>query len=238
MAYEKLEYSNSAELCERMAAECDTCILAFSTGKDSIAAWLQLRKYFKRIIPYYCYLVPGLEFVEESLKYYEDFFKTHIWRLPHRALFRFLRNGLFQPPQRIIAIENMYIPTREVYNDITVGNMIRNSARLPEAAYIATGVRSADSPMRLVSIRSHGAISHKSKQFYPVYDWKKRDLLQAFDESGVQLPVDYHIWGRTFDGLDYRFMKPMKEYFPHDYEKIMSWFPLLEMETFRREMEG
>ena len=90
--YENLRHKTSSEMCEQMAAECDTAILAFSTGKDSIAAWLQMRKYFKRIIPYYCYTVPGLTFVEESLKYYEDFFGTHICRLPHRSLARMLRN--------------------------------------------------------------------------------------------------------------------------------------------------
>ena len=68
--YDRLEYNTSAELCDQMARECDTAILAFSTGKDSIAAWLQMRRYFKRIIPYYCYSVPGLEFVEKSLCYY------------------------------------------------------------------------------------------------------------------------------------------------------------------------
>ena len=52
----------------------DTILLAFSRGKDSIAAWLALRdsKLFKRIIPVYLYLVPGLKFEEESLKYFED----------------------------------------------------------------------------------------------------------------------------------------------------------------------
>lgn len=35
--YEQLDYQTGAELCEQMAAECDTAILAFSTGKDSTA---------------------------------------------------------------------------------------------------------------------------------------------------------------------------------------------------------
>ena len=83
-----------------MAQECDTAILAFSTGKDSIAAWLQMRRYFKRIVPYYCYSVPNLGFVERSLAYYEDFFGTHIYRLPHRSLYRCLRGLVFQPPEQ------------------------------------------------------------------------------------------------------------------------------------------
>lgn len=49
-----------------------------------------------------------------------------------------------------------------------------------------------------------------------------------------QLPVDYKLFGRTFDGIDYRFLKPIKENFPRDYEKIITWFPLAELELFRR----
>ena len=52
--YDRVDASSGESLCRTMAEECDTAILAFSTGKDSIAAWLQLRKYFKHIVPYYC----------------------------------------------------------------------------------------------------------------------------------------------------------------------------------------
>lgn len=56
----------------------DKTLLAFSTGKDAIAAWLAIREHFDEVIPYYLYLIPDLEFVEESLAYYEKFFGTKI----------------------------------------------------------------------------------------------------------------------------------------------------------------
>lgn len=140
MLYDGLTYTSSAELCEKMSAECDTAILAFSTGKDSLAAWLQMRKYFKRIVPYYCYCVPGISFVEDSLRYYEDFFGCHIYRLPHRSFFRFLRYGLFQPPYRIPVIEGADLADDMTYNDDVIGDIVRNCARLPDGAYVGTGV--------------------------------------------------------------------------------------------------
>lgn len=231
--YDNLTYSCSAELCEKMASECDTAILAFSTGKDSIAAWLQMRKYFKKIVPYYCYVVPELGFVERSLKYYEDFFDCHIYRLPHRSLYRFLRGMVFQPPEHVTKIEALDLPGEE-YDDTMIGEIIRDCAKLPDGAYTGTGVRAADSPMRMLAMKTHGAINRNGKRFYPVYDWKKDDLLKAFEESGVKLPVDYKLFGRTFDGLDYRFLKPIKEHFPEDYERILAWYPLAELELFRR----
>lgn len=233
--YERIEYTNSAELCERMAQECDTAIIAFSTGKDSIAAWLQMRRYFKRIVPYYCYSVPNLSFVERSLAYYEDFFGTHIYRLPHRSLYRWMRGLVFQPPDHVTKIEALDIPGEE-YDDAMIGEIVRQTAGLPDGAYTGTGVRMADSPMRRVGLKTHGCINHNRKCFYPVYDWTKADLLREIDSAGVKLPPDYKLFGRTFDGIDYRFLAPIKEHYPEDYKKIITWFPLAELEIMRREM--
>lgn len=233
--YDRIEYNTSAELCDQMARECDTAILAFSTGKDSIAAWLQMRRYFKRIIPYYCYSVPGLEFVEKSLCYYEDFFGTHIYRLPHRSFYRWMRGMVFQPPPHVTKIEALDLPGEE-YDDAMIGELIRGIAKLPDGAYVGTGVRMADSPMRRVGLKTHGCINHNLKRFYPVYDWKKADLLREFDKSGVKLPPDYRLFGRTFDGIDFRFLAPIKENYPRDYEKILAYFPLAELEIMRRDM--
>ena len=121
-----------------------------------------------------------------------------------------------------------------VKGDAEIGEIIRECKRLPECVYTATGVRMADSPMRRIAMKTHGAINHNAKRFYPVFDWVKADLLREFDASGVRLPVDYKLFGRTFDGIDYRFLKPIKENFPRDYEKIITWFPLAELELFRR----
>lgn len=231
--YDRVDTSTGDSLCRTMAEECDTAILAFSTGKDSIAAWLQMRKYFRRIIPYYCYTVPGLEFVEDSLKYYEDFFGCHIYRLPHRSMYRLLRNLVFQPPEHVTKIEALDLPGED-YDDAAIGDIIRECEELSANVFVGTGVRMADSPMRRIGLKTHGAINRNAKRFYPVFDWKKADLLKAFDESGVKLPIDYKLFGRTFDGIDYRFLKPIKENFPRDYEKILTWFPLAELELFRR----
>ncbi len=46
------EWPDSDTLCRQMAEETGgICFPSFSRGKDSIAAWLQLRRYFDRIIP-------------------------------------------------------------------------------------------------------------------------------------------------------------------------------------------
>ena len=231
--FDNLEYTTSEELCLGMIEETDTCLLAFSTGKDSIGAWLQLRKYFTNIIPYYKYVIPGLSFVEDSLKYYEDFFGTHIYRVPHPNLYRIRQNLTFQPPYRMREIsENLWVEPNS-YDDTAIGQMFRYNMDLPDNVYAAVGVRMADSPYRRMAVLTHGAINHNKKSFYPVYDWNKAKLLEAIDEAGVKLPVDYTLFGRTFDGLDYRFMKPIRENFPDDYERILRYFPFADLEIAR-----
>lgn len=233
--YDNIEYTNSAELCEQMAAECDTAILAFSTGKDSIAAWLQLRKYFKRIVPYYCYIVPHLRFVEDSLKYYEDFFGQHIYRLPHPTFLTWLNIFHYQTPDRVTIIMKNPMLSGMYWDEQAMGDAIRAFGKLPRNAYVATGVRMADSPQRRISIKNYGAINHNAKKFYPIYDWVKTDIIDAMDKVGVKLPIDYKMFGRTFDGLDYRFIKQVKDWFPEDYERILEWYPQLEVEIARRD---
>lgn len=219
----------SAELCQQVASECDTVMLAFSTGKDAICSWLQLRRYFKRVIPYYGYLVPGLRFVEDSLRYYEDYFGCHIYRLPHPAFFRMLREHVYQSPPRRIMVQNMGLPEHREYNDDTIAAIMRDSLDLPPSAYMAIGVRTADSPIRRASIKAHGPLNRNRRVFYPIFDWLKADILRELREANIKLPVDYKMFGRTFDGLDYRFTKPISEWFPGDYERIRNWFPLIDM---------
>ena len=69
----------SRRLCEEISSMTGgRCLLGFSRGKDSIAAWLYLRGFFSEVIPFHCSSIPHLSFVDESLDYYEDVFKTKI----------------------------------------------------------------------------------------------------------------------------------------------------------------
>jgi hypothetical protein len=68
-----------------------------------------------------------------------------------------------------------------------------------------------------------------------VYDWNMEKLTSEIKKEGVKLPIDYKIWGKSFDGLDYRFIKPLKDNFPNDYEKLKILFPLIDVEIKRYE---
>lgn len=208
------------------------CLLSFSCGKDAVAAWIQLKRYFKEIIPVYLYLVPGLSFVERSIKYYEEQFGTRIIQMPTPALYRMMGNYVFQKPSSRKAIKKLNIPEFD-FDDVF--RVVREDLDLPPTTYTAVGVRVNDSLTRRASVKRFGPINHKRKQFYPVYDWNKQRLIDEISAANLQLAEDYHVWGRSFDGLHYPFLKPLKDHYPEDYEKVKQLFPLCDLELKRFE---
>jgi hypothetical protein len=221
----------SADIIRQAREISDTTLLAFSCGKDAIASWVAIRPHFRRVVPYYMYLVPDLEFVEDSIQYYERHFGERILRVPHPSLYRMLGALVFQPPERRAAITAARLPQFD-YADVC--QAIREDYDA-EGAYVAEGVRACDSIVRRASIVRFGAIRAKSMKFYPVWDWNKQAVVDAIQREGVRLPVDYEIFGRSFDGIDYRFLKPIKDRFPRDYQRILEWFPMADIEIARRE---
>jgi hypothetical protein len=231
MAEQPRHFPDSTALCEHIRrVSGDTCILSFSAGKDAICAWIQARRYFKHIVPFYLYNPPGLEFVEEGLRYYEKVFGERIIRLPHPSLWRMLTNFVYQPPERCLSIEQARLPSWD-YKQLEA--FIRRKYDLADA-FVAVGTRTADSPIRLANVRRFGSCNYVRKTFLPVYDWRIDDVVREIRGAGVKLTIDYQLFGRSFDGIDYRFLKPIRERFPRDYQRILEWYPFADMDLFKR----
>jgi hypothetical protein len=222
---------SGADTIEEIKKKTDTILVFFSCGKDSIALWLKLRSHFK-IIPIYMWLVPDLEFVEDSIVYYEEWFDTPIVRVPHPSFYRMLGNMVYQPPERVSTLLSVEFPNF-TYDHLST--FIGQDAGL-EDIWTATGIRAADSPNRRSSINQHGPINWTRNYFYPVWDMRIAELEQLLIDEGVALPVDYELFGRSFDGIDHRFCHLIKERFPADYEIIKFWVPFVELELMRYEI--
>lgn len=228
-------FENSDACCEYMSDLCDgKTLLAFSTGKDSVVAWLKLRRYFKEIVPYYLYCIPGgpLSFTEKALQYYEDYFQTRIVRLPHPALNYFWNQAVFQAPENLSILEHADL-MNFTYEDIN--ELVRHTREGLENTYQASGVRSADSIMRRNVMMKHGVINHTKRSWFPVFDYKKDDMIKELEDANIALPIDYVWFGRTFDGIDYRFTSVLKEKSPEDYERIVAAYPLVELDILRQQ---
>lgn len=223
----------SEETIAEVAAINPVCMISFSRGKDAIAAYLHIRDHFERVVPYTYYVVPGLEFVEESLLYYEQKMGCHIKRMPNPAFRNMLINLVAQPPDRIALIESMELE-RLNHNDIQ--EFVAMDEGLDyETTYNAVGTRAKDSMQRALYFQKNGSINHTRRTFYPVWDWDKQRLIDTIKKSGWKLPIDYTIWTSSFDGLYLNYLYQVKKHFPRDYQRILHFFPLAELEIYRYE---
>ena len=208
-------------------------LLSFSGGKDSIALWLHLRPHFE-IVPYFLFWVPGLSWVDEAIAYYENFFGQRIVQLPHPLFYNMVRTGAYQEPHVVGTVDWLHMP-RFDFADIDA--VVAVGAGLdPERTLCAVGFRQADNIQRRNLIVQMGAIGTKRrKYYYGIWDWDVQDVADIIIKHDVALPADYRFWGRTIAAYDYQFLKPLKEHFPADYEKMRTWFPLIDAEFFRYE---
>lgn len=231
-----LYYSDSDELCEKIAKQNNgIALLRFSCGKDAIGAWLQMKRYFHTIIPIYHYIHPHLNFIEDSLKYYEDFFGAKIYRVPNSATYHHLTTGLYQTKESWQNIRDFHLRT---FDNDDINDSIKEEEGIDNSVLTGIGVRAADSLNRQLSIKKYGAVNENRQTFFPVYDWNMERLYDEIVKAGVKLPIDYKIWGKSFDGLDYRFIKPLKDHFPDDYERLKELFPLIDVELKRYNLNG
>ncbi|MCP3800336.1 hypothetical protein NLX83_13815 [Allokutzneria sp. A3M-2-11 16] len=220
---------SSLELVAQLADENAPVMLGFSRGKDSLASWLFLRDHGIEVKPYFLYHVPGLRFVEESLAAFEEFFDTEIHRYPHPAMLRWLAHFTFQSPEHLAVIEAAGMP-EPTYEE--VAELIRAHLGIP-GAWNCDGVRAADSPNRRMAMTTAGPRRDEVRKISIVWDWRVRHVREALAHHGCPLPIDYELFGRSFDGLDRRFLEPLKQHCPDDYELILSWFPMAEVEMIR-----
>lgn len=223
----------SDEVIAEVRSRTDTVLLAFSIGKDSIGAWLALRKHF-RVVPFYQFYVPGLAFVERSLRYYERFFGCDkpMVQVPHRKFWLWLQESAFQCPASSEALADADIPEYRVYD---IAEWLREDLGIPDA-YLAISLHQSDNLSRRMQIKQRGAVNHARKTFFPVADWSDERLAQEIEASGVKLPVDYRLFARSFEGLRNEFLAPIARHFPRDWARILDWFPWAGMELERHRM--
>jgi hypothetical protein len=223
---------SSAEVRAELKREAKPVLLSFSAGKDAVGVWVAIQELGIEVVPFYMFLVPDLEFVEVGLQYYEKFFGQRIRRYPHPSLHRMLRTFTFQAPENLAILEHANLPDFD-YSDLET--RIKSDLKLPLETWTLSGVRASDSLNRRTSIMRHGPFLKNKQKCLPIWDWKNNMLSCALRGAGVKLTVDYKMFGRSFDGIDARFLGPIKTHFPRDFEKIIEFFPLAELELFRQE---
>jgi hypothetical protein len=227
-------FRNGEDVCRFMADQSDgVCLLAFSRGKDSLASYFQLRRFFKRVVIYHCAPVPGLQFIERDLDRWENYFQQPIVRLIHPQFFRMVQNGIFQPPERNEALDALYGKLGS-FEALDLQERVKRDHLLDlDNTYTAVGLRALDNLRRRTHCKRNGQVIHSKKMFYPVWDWTKDRLISEIVNHKAKLPVDYQMWAGSMDGVIGQWTVPLARRFPEDWERLKFWFPLADAEHFR-----
>jgi hypothetical protein len=222
-------------------AHGERSIIAFSRGKDSLAMALALRGHVD-VVPVHYYLIPNLPMAEESLDYFErKLFHRRILRYPDQRLYELLYQGAFLPMRNLAILEATPLrnPMHETGGLLAWRNRVRNwiidQEGMDRRALIGVGVTARDSPVRWMSFQKHGAIRPGSGAFYPIWEYTRDMLLDAIRRSGLKLPIDYRLFGKSFDGLSAEYLVPIKRDRPQDWKVILEWFPLADQVIWHHE---
>ena len=225
----------SEQVLAQLKSENRPVLLSFSCGKDSIGCWLALKEHDIEVVPIYMYCPPDMPFINKEIEYFENFFDCKIHQYPHKSLFEKLATGLFQNPQRIPLVCGFGFDMPS-YQDLW--SKIKDDLELSQDTWICDGVRASDSIVRRASFTKHGVMKKHLTKCSPIADYLKNEVMGIIEKHGCELPVDYEWFGRSFDGLDYRFIKPLKDNSPEDFEHLKKWFPLIEADIVRHEAYG
>lgn len=204
--------------------------LGFSTGKDSLACAIILKKLGIDFIPFFFYHCPDLEFVENNVKMYEDLLQMQVLRMPHPMLYDYLRHQDFQPPKMIYHLEDHGLVKATFEDMMNVYFLHKKDER---NYYDVVGQRASESFNRRMVFKKQGFINHNTKKISLIADWTTKDVLQFLKDENIPLTNDYKIWNRSFDGLKYQFLFGVKEHYPNDWQVLKEYFPLVELELFR-----
>ncbi len=204
--------------------------LGFSTGKDSLACAVLLKKMGIEFIPFFFYHCPELQFVERNIELYERLLKIKVIQMPHPMLYDYLRHEDFQPPAMINFLEDRGLIKCSFEDMMNVYFLNINDRR---QYYDVVGQRASESFNRRMVFKKQGFINHNTKTISLIADWTTKDVMNFLAAENIPLTDDYKIWNRSFDGLKYQFLFGVKEHYPDDWQIIKEYFPLIELELYR-----
>ena len=208
--------------------------IGFSTGKDSLVGIDLLQKANIEFIPIYFYLLPGIQFVENSIKMYEDRFKMKVIMLPHPMIIAHLAHQDWQSFRETKKLLQINWGT-DSFKNLT-HKYLQSIGKENDFIYDCNCMKMADSINRYTLLKSRNDIDTEHKIIYLTKYFTDKDIFKYLDENKIPLSKDYKIFGRSFDGLAYHYLTGVKKFHPNDYEYLKEHFDLIEAEIMRYEL--
>ena len=208
-----------------------TNVLHFSCGADSVACFLRLREYGISVIPVYKYFIKDLPMVKNYIDWFEKKFDVHVYQFPHTLFSEMLDNALYQYP----------VKARERFRN-RIGTALQDHTKerfdqfladtLGGDAIFHLGLRYTDGIRRYHHLMKHGC-SYGNK-FYPIVSFQVKDIQGILDRHGCLLPIEYSLWGLSFEKPRAWNINLIKQNCPETYRQICEVFPLIGSQGLRK----
>lgn len=201
----------------------DSVAVAFSGGKESVVVLDLCCRYFKRVYPFFMYICPNLSFEERTLRWYERKYGVEIMRIPHNMMSVWMHYGYFRDFDPYFPV----VSSNDIYNYIRI---------VSGCEWIAAGERAADSMWRLARLHKCGSVDLVGRRFFPLLEWKKKDVFNYIKHHRLYLGKDSQALGFSFRSLHGEELIKIRDLFPDDYAKIERLYPLCGAAVKREEM--
>lgn len=209
-----------------------TNVLHFSTGADSVACYLKLKENGIKPILVYKYFIKDLVMVQNYIKYFENKFNERVYQFPSTLWAEHNDNALYQKPIKArekfrngIGVYGLEYYTKDVFDDAIVNT-------LGGDVVLHLGLRYTDGIRRYQHLMKHGCSF--GNKFYPIASFKVGDIHDLLDKYDCYLPIEYKLWGISFESPRSFNINLVKENCPATYEQIKAEYPLVGALGLRR----
>lgn len=191
-----------------------------ASGKDSIALLHLLHDKFEEIICVYMYLVKDLYHINRYISYATQKYKNvKFVQIPHFGLYSYIKHGYMgciqNKKQKQYTLSELSEIVREKYN----------------VDWVCMGFKKSDSMNRRLMLNTYreGSINDTNKKFYPLSDYKNRDVIKYIEDNNLIKPERYgkgQSAGTNISDISYLLF--LKNNYPQDLEKVIEQFPMVE----------
>lgn len=208
-----------------------TNVLHFSTGADSVACFLKLRENGIEPILVYKYFIKDLPMVKNYIDYFEKKFNVHVYQFPSTLWAEHNDKVLYQLP--IKAREKHFHNLDSYYLDCYTKDFFDSAVAeaLGGDVIFHLGLRYTDGLRRYQHLMKHGCSF--GNKFYPIASFKVGDIHDLLDKYDCKLPIEYGLWGISFESPRSFNIKLIKENCPATFEAIKKEYPLIEALAYR-----
>jgi phosphoadenosine phosphosulfate reductase len=223
-----MEYTiikEASEYMEGLAQKHPACLVAFSGGKDSLAILDLACRHFKKVTPFFMFLIPGLRCIEEKMTIVKERWGLDILHYPHFLLFNAFNRSIYCKKSFRMDKNLQEFGLTDIYKCVisdTGVNLIFN------------GSKETDSLWRR---QKYFKFMTFENVFYPLKSWRKNDVLAYLKINNIPLPSSS---GHQSTGIDLSApsLLWLHDKYPDDFERLEAYFPFIGAVVKRREWYG